>query len=353
MKRNEDNQMPIGPRTARLEIHLLGAFQATLDGAPLDGIRSDKTRALLAYLAVEAGRAHNRGALSALLWGESSEQAARASLRSSLSNLRQRLVRQLTADGDSLILDITRHNVQFDLDTDICRVDVAEVDALMDACHVHKHMHMHAHLHHDLAHCPVCIARLERAVALYRGDFLAGMALPDSPAFDEWRVIQQERYHQQMLIALEALAAYYVAVGNLTKARGYMQRQLALEPWREEAHRQLMHALALDGQRSAALAQYESCRRLLADELGVEPAPETEALYEEIRAGELAPPQLTERPARRQADASVVWIGLRPSANTDLDRLFNTLSGALDEFGDAKLHAFLPTGAQVPASLVS
>jgi hypothetical protein len=179
------------------------------------------------------------------------------------------------------------------------------------------------------------------------------MALPDSPAFDEWRVIQQERYHQRMLAALEALAAHYVAVGDLTKARGYARQQLVLEPWREEAHRQLMRALALDGQRSAALAQYESCRRVLADELGVEPTPETEALYEEIRTGELALALSPERPALRQADGSVVWISLRPSANTDLDRFFNALSGALDEFGDAKLHAFLPTGAQVPAPLAS
>lgn len=332
-------------RTARLELCLLGSFQATLDGAPLNGIRSDKTRALLAYLAVESGRAHNRGALSALLWGESSEAAARASLRSSLSNLRQRLIRQLTADGDKPILNITRHSVRFDIDLDTCWLDVAEFDALLNACHTHSHQ--------ELAHCPVCIARLEQAVELYQGDFLAGLALSDSPAFDEWRVIQQERYHQQMLIALEALAAHYVAIGNYAEAQEYVRRQLALEPWQEEAHRQLMHALALDGQRSAALAQYETCRRLLADELGVEPTAETEALYEEIRAGELAVTLLTERPVPRQADESVVWISFRPGANTDLDRFFNVLSGALDEFGDAKLHAFLPTGAQVPVPLAS
>jgi DNA-binding SARP family transcriptional activator len=341
MKRNEDSRTPIEPR---LEIHLLGSFQATLDGEPLDGIRSDKTRALLAYLAVETGRTHNRNALSALLWGESPEAAARASLRSSLSNLR-RLIRQLAADGDSPILDITRHSARFDVGLDTCWLDVAEFDALIDACH--------AHSHRNLADCPACIARLERAVELYQGDFLAGLALPDSTAFDEWRVVQQERYHQHMLAALEALAAHTIAAGNLTKAQGYVRRQLALEPWREEAHRRLMHLLALDGQRSAALAQYETCRRLLADELGVEPAPETEALYAEIRTGKLTPILSKERPAPRQADDSVVWISLRPGTNTDLDRFFNVLSGALDEFGDAKLHAFLPTGAQVPVPLAN
>ncbi len=62
-------------------------------------------------------------------------------------------------------------------------------------------------------------------------------------------------------------------------------RQLALEPWREEAHQQLMRALALSEQLGAALAQYETCRRVLADELGVEPSTATRKLYEEIRAG--------------------------------------------------------------------
>lgn len=63
----------------------------------------------------------------------------------------------------------------------------------------------------------------------------------------------------------------------------FAMRLLALDPWREEAHRQMMRLLARSGQRSAALAQYETCRRLLAQELGVEPSPETTALYERIR----------------------------------------------------------------------
>jgi predicted ATPase len=73
--------------------------------------------------------------------------------------------------------------------------------------------------------------------------------------------------------------------------RQYATRQLELDPWREEAHRQLMRALALSGQRSAALAQYEACRRVLAKELGVEPAAETNALFEQIKVGALTQPE--------------------------------------------------------------
>ena len=74
---------------------------------------------------------------------------------------------------------------------------------------------------------------------------------------------------------------------NYEQAQHYARRQLELEPWREEAHRQLMRVLAASGQRSAALAQYNQCRKTLADELGVEPDAETVALYEQIRSRQI------------------------------------------------------------------
>ncbi len=65
----------------------------------------------------------------------------------------------------------------------------------------------------------------------------------------------------------------------------YARRILQLEPWREEAHRQLMLLLAQSGQRSAALAQYELCRQALRSELNVEPDAATLELVARIRAG--------------------------------------------------------------------
>src|SRR5690606_12515409 len=93
---------------------------------------------------------------------------------------------------------------------------------------------------------------------------------------------------------------------------------LQLEPFREEAHRLLMRLLAESGQRSAALAQYEVCVRILDEELGVEPDDETVALYEQIAAGEIEAPdevriptnlpvvgtQFVDRPLARQAISS-------------------------------------------------
>jgi DNA-binding SARP family transcriptional activator len=89
--------------------------------------------------------------------------------------------------------------------------------------------------------------------------------------------------------ALHRLAVHFTQQGDTGHAAGidYATRLLALEPWREGAHQDLMRLLAGSGQRGAALAQYETCRRVLAEELGVEPGPETTALYERIRDGDL------------------------------------------------------------------
>ena len=109
-------------------------------------------------------------------------------------------------------------------------------------------------------------------MALYRGDFLAGFFLDDSPAFEEWLLLKREWLRREMLQALAALAVAHERQGTYAQAQVYAWRQVELDPPREEAHQQLMRVLALSGRRSEALAQYESCRRLLAEELGVQPS---------------------------------------------------------------------------------
>jgi predicted ATPase len=117
---------------------------------------------------------------------------------------------------------------------------------------------------------------------------LEGFSVGDSPAFEEWALLTRERLARLMSSALHRLAAAYEQRGEYETAQSHAQRHVELEPWDEKARRQLMRVLALDGQRSAALVQYESCRRRLAEELDVEPAPETLELYEQIRSGTLA-----------------------------------------------------------------
>jgi predicted ATPase/DNA-binding SARP family transcriptional activator/tetratricopeptide (TPR) repeat protein len=255
----------------RLSLALLGPVQILLAGQPVGGFTNNKARALLAYLAVETYRPHQRDALATLLWPEMPDEAARHNLRQALTNLR-------TAIGDASatpsFLLITRDTIQFNPASDY-DLDISTFMELLRAFESHAHRH--------LERCRSCTARMEQAITVYRGDFLAGFSVGDSAPFEEWQLRQRERLHQQALDTLTHLADYHERRGEDETARRYAQRQIELEPWREEAHRQLMRLLARSGQRSAALARYESCRRILAGDLGVEPEAETTALYEQIR----------------------------------------------------------------------
>ena len=95
----------------------------------------------------------------------------------------------------------------------------------------------------------------------------------------------REQLERRCLAALARLAEQHEAAGDLAKACEVAWRAVDLAPWQEESHRRLMRLLALSGQRSAALTQFETCRSVLKRELGVEPAAETTRLYEQIRDG--------------------------------------------------------------------
>ncbi len=260
----------------RLTISLLGSFNVTLDGKPVTNFATDKARALLVYLAVEAGHPHRRDALAGLLWPDQPQRKARQNLRQALSYLRRAICDQ----DDVPFLLVSRETIQFNPNGDYW-LDAAAFAALAAECQRHHHRRLES--------CLPCTRRMEQMVELYRGDFLAHFYLSDSGGFEEWAVLKREWLRREGVQVLFHLTNRYERRGDYGRARRYAQRQVELEPWREEGHRQLMRLLALDGQRSAALAQYETCRRALADELNIEPTGETVALYQAILAGETTP----------------------------------------------------------------
>jgi DNA-binding SARP family transcriptional activator/tetratricopeptide (TPR) repeat protein len=262
---------------AKLQLRLLGTFEARLNGVPLERFRSAKVRALLAYLAVEADRTHLREALATLLWGEYPEANAQQSLSQALTNLRG-LLATLAVPGNPSdpLLSITGQSVQLHPDPERLWVDIHAFDSLLAAADPQRSSALEEI---DLAD------PLEEAVALYQGPFLAGLSLPDSREFEEWLMLHREQRHQAMMLALERLVRRHLAEGRTELVRPYARRQLSLEPWSESGHQALMLALALQGQRGAALQQYEACRRVLAEELGVEPSAATEVLVRQIREG--------------------------------------------------------------------
>jgi DNA-binding SARP family transcriptional activator len=275
-----------------IEISLLGPFRVARDGNPATAFATDAARALLAYLAMHAGLPCRREALAGLLWPDQPEATARHALAQTLSRVRQALGEGSRVDTqihpnrvdtqvqphwvDTQVhpyLIVSREALQFNPQAD-CWLDVAAFAQAIEACKRHPHRHLET--------CRSCMTRLREAAELYRGELMSGFSLPSVP-FEQWLLAERERLHVEALDALRALAAYHERRGEHEHVLRYARRQLELEPWHEGAHRQCMRALALSGQRAAALAQYEACRRVLAEELDAEPEVETTALYERIR----------------------------------------------------------------------
>ena len=249
---------------AHLSLSLLGPFQATLDDQPITSFESAKVRALLIYLAVEADRPHAREALAGLLWPNWPDRAALRNLSYALSDLRQAIGDRRAQPPFLLIM---RNTIQFNTASDYTS-DLERFRQTLGTPSLRS----------------LAVDSLRQAVNLYRSRFLDGFSC-DSDAFEEWVLFEREQLEQQAFSALRCLTEHYERHGDYPHAAACARRQLELEPWDEEANQQAMRALAFSGQRSAALAQYESCRRLLMQELGIAPSPETTSLYESIRDG--------------------------------------------------------------------
>ena len=252
---------------ARLRLQVLGAFQATLDGAPL-GLESNKVRALLIYLAMESGRAHSREVLAEMFWPNQPQRLAMSNLRYALADLRSNLGEKA---GNSHFVTVARDTVQFNSSSDTW-LDAVVLRTLADPENTPNSS---------------SISNLERAASLYQGSFLEGFSVRNSEPFEEWMLDQREQLTRCVQKALSALAGHYERHGDFQRALALGRRQLEIEPWDEEVHQQVMRLLAFDGQRSAALAQYETCKSLLCRELDVGPSTQTTALYESIRDGTL------------------------------------------------------------------
>ncbi|MCC7353718.1 MAG: hypothetical protein IT330_08170, partial [Anaerolineae bacterium] len=249
-----------------MRVYLFSTPRLERDGVPV-AMERRKAVALLAYLAVMPGP-HGRDALATLLWPELDQQGARTALRHALVSLNKSIGKGwLDTDQDRIELFI-RPGLW---------VDVSRFRALLAQVDAHKHP--------PLPLCDGCVADLTEAVALYRGDFLAGFTLRDTADFDAWQVYQTEGLHHELAGALVRLAQAQAARRDYDSAIATGRRWLALDPLCEPAHRALMRCYAWAGDRAAALHQYEECIHVLAEELGVEPETETIAWYDEIRGG--------------------------------------------------------------------
>ena len=254
-----------------LNIELLGAPRITRGGTAIE-VDTRKATALLAYVAV-TGQQHRRDALAALLWPEHDADHARAALRRTLSTLRTAL------GGDHLV--VSRATVG--LAGPSVRLDVDDFKRLSRGCDDHRPEPAHD--------CETCRAALSDASIAYRGDFMAGFALRDSPEFDDWQIFQAEELRRSHGSALETLIRAHKSRGDFDRAIECARRRLSADVLHEGAHCDLIELYALSGRRSAALRQYRECVRTLDQELGVAPLPATTQLYDAVKEGRLSGPR--------------------------------------------------------------
>jgi DNA-binding SARP family transcriptional activator len=311
---------------ARLSLSLLGPLRISIDGRLVTGLKSDKVRALLVYLAAERNRPHRRESLAALLWPEWPDAAAASHLRDALSNLRRNLGDR--ASGQPFIL-VTRDTLRFNPVADFA-LDVADFLGLTDPANAPVSA---TRAHGGPDECMAAwVERCKAALDLYRGPFLEGFAIKDSAPFEEWVLLERERIAERMRYALRSLSAYYERQGSHELALAYTRRGLGQEPWDEDAQRRLMRLLVISGQRGAALTQYAAFRRLLQEELGAEPATETRELYEALRQGAAGHGE-----ARRSEDVPAAGPALAAppfvDRHAELAQLEQALSRALTGHG--------------------
>jgi DNA-binding SARP family transcriptional activator len=236
-------------------LQLLGPVQVLSPDGDVPRFRSQRTMALLGYLVAEQ-RAVSRDTLAALLWPDETQSKGRGSLRRELHNLNQIL-------PDCWELD--RQSVQF-VPADHTGVDLFRFQEFEQT------------------------EQWTEAAKLVRGEFLEGLYLDDNLEFETWLLGERERWRQRAENVLTRVVERYTRQAAYGAALDSARTLLQLAPWNEAIHRQVMLLLARTGQYSAAIKQFETCRQILANELGVEPSVETALLFKRIWSAQTSPP---------------------------------------------------------------
>lgn len=293
--------MTQGSAPCTVAIRVLGGFTLQSRGNPLR-LESVKTAALLTYLALNPG-GHTRTKLQALLWPDLPAGHAARNLRHALWDIRK----TFAAVGAS-VLATDRTHVAFAGGTGMV-VDALALLAASEALRCGRELSLPP----DLV-----------AADLVRGELLEGVLLADAAPFDEWLVVERERLHMAAQDLVLKLVERHRQRGELEAALVWARHLVALDPWREEAHRHVMELEAIRGEPAAALAQFEECRRILAEQLQTAPTAETVRLAERIRgAAGATTPNIPPSPRHNLPAQTTPFIGREPEIEA-IDRMLAT-----------------------------
>jgi len=255
----------------RLQIFCLGSPRILLDGQDITlKFQTNAARGLLVYLCLNKDKIHSRNVLANLLWPDLPPTRSLKTFSQTLNRTRSALEDRNAEEP--MILIYGQKNIELNPAYEYW-LDIDEFTQYLQSCESHRHRH--------LKNCPICLEWLQHAASLYQADFLAGFEL-SSVLYSAWASGQSHIFHRQAMDLFYTLTQSYEYLGNYKNAQIFARRQLILEPWNEEAHCQLMQNYALDGKRSAALAQYHECCQVLQEEFDVKPSKSTNQLYIDI-----------------------------------------------------------------------
>lgn len=250
---------------AMLRVSLFGRPTLTHSGRPLSNLNSSKAQELFFYLLLHRQRPSSREVLASLLWHHTTTAQSKAYLRRALWKLRSTLNEQLGPNCDAMLLtnpSWVQCNPGFDLwlDVEIFEQAFKAVEGVPGR---------------ELSDRQA--KALEHAVQLHEGDLLENY-------YQEWCLYERERFRHLYLVMLDKVTSYYETNRQHEKALSFAERILVQDQARECTHRQVMRLRYHSGDRTGALHQYERCRDVLQEDLGVAPATSTRHLYEQIRA---------------------------------------------------------------------
>ena len=249
-----------------LQIFTFGRFGLAAGGSSLAVEKWERKQAvtLLKFLVAHLGRAVHREVLSDCLWPEADERSGRERLKVTVYALRREL-RAAGMSGDIVETAGEAYLLRREavwVDTEVFERSVNEGSAAQRQGQWEEALH-----------------RYREAQSLYRGDYLG------EDIHADWCAEERERLHEIHLEMLADMAECHVARGRYGEAVSVCRKILVDDPCREGIHRTLMAHLARLGHFDSAVAQYHHCARILAEELDVEPMPETRRLYQQILAG--------------------------------------------------------------------
>ncbi len=247
-----------------LRIFLFGSVRIAHGEDLTAGVKLTHTvQELLAYLLLQQHRWHAREVLTEVAWGDRPEDQARSCLNTALWRLRRALEPDGIARGTYLVTT-SSGEVSFNWESDHW-IDVAAFEGPVRRILARPVQVMEA----------VDAVELENALQLYCGELLDGF-------YTDWALRDRERLRSIYLDSLAHLLNYSHDRGNYAKSLTLGKLILDQDPLREEIHREMMRLYMQVGQRALAVRQYQSCRGILAKELGIAPMEETEAVYHQI-----------------------------------------------------------------------